>query len=295
MPPKMPTTEKIKRIQQKRHGRNVLSMHPVIAGDEFYWDRGLWDKGLFRALEQARAVILPQTVERELYCLCTRMCPHVFPNYDLRFQWEGKIGDTFAFWTYGMKHPFTLVFPRVETLRNDHPKMDHEVPALPPYPFVMKGAHGGEGKQVWLIENEKELKAKLKILQHLELHGSSGFVIQEYLADLERDLRVVVIGNRIYSYWRRAGTFLHNTAQGGEIDTDSDKDLQYRGREKVREFCLRSGANLAAFDLVFDAADREPYFLEINYTFGRTGLGGSEEFYTLLQAAVNHWLNSIAP
>lgn len=283
-------TKKISR--PGKPGAKVLSMHPVIGGDTFYWDRGVWDRNLFEAIKQASAIILPQTVAKELYCLCTKMCPHVFPNYDLRFQWEGKMGDTLAFWAYGVKHPRTLVFPRVETLLGAHPDMDHKAPELPPYPFVLKGARGGEGKQVWLLENGAELTARLQTLLQFELQGSSGFVIQEYMGPLDRDLRVVVIGSLVCSYWRRAQGFLHNVAQGGEIDAESDPDLQAAGREKVRQFCRRSGINLAAFDLVFPAGEAEPVFLEINYTFGRTGLGGSEKFYTLLQDAVDQWLQA---
>jgi len=270
--------------------KNILSLHPIIEGETFYWERGVWDRNLFKAIQEASAIILPQTVEKELYFLCTKMCPNVFPNYDLRFGWEGKIGDTLSFWTYNVKHPRTLIFPKVEALRGEHPSMGHEVPKLPSYPFVLKGAHGGEGSQVWLIKNKAELEAGLQTLLQLELHGSSGFVIQEYLKSLERDLRVVVIGDRLYSYWRKSESFLHNVAHGGEIDTDSDQALQETGREKVRKFCQRTGVNLAAFDLVFPAGEVEPVFLEINYTFGRTGLGGSERFYTLLHEAVDKWL-----
>jgi ribosomal protein S6--L-glutamate ligase len=289
---RMLKTDTKKRYRQVTPGKNVLSMHPVIGGDTFYWDRGAWDKNLFNAIKKASAVILPQTVEKELYCLCTKICPRVFPNYDLRFQWQGKMGDTLAFWAYGVNHPHTLVFPRVETLLGEHSHMDHTVPELPPYPFVLKGAHSGEGKQVWLLENEAELAEKLQTLLKYELHGSCGFVIQEYIPALDRDLRVVVIGSQVSSYWRRAQGFLHNVARGGEIDTESDQALQEAGREKVRQFCRRSGINLAAFDLVFPAGETEPVFLEINYTFGRTGLGGSERFYTLLQNAVDQWLQA---
>lgn len=269
-------------------------MHPVIAGDVFYWDRDVWDKNLFRSINKANAIILPQTVNKELYSLCVKMCQHVFPNYDLRFQWEGKTGDALAFWSYGINHPDTLVFPKVETLRGDHPLMDHQVPELPSFPFVLKGTHGGEGSQVWLIESAEELEEKLQTLLQFELHGNSGFVIQEYIPSLERDLRVVVIGTQVFSYWRTARGFLHNVARGGEIDAESDQDLQAVGREKVREFCSKSGINLAAFDLVFPPGEIEPFFLEINYTFGRSGLGGSEKFYTLLQKAVEHWLQAVS-
>ncbi|MDX1776700.1 MAG: hypothetical protein R3297_08970, partial [Desulfobulbales bacterium] len=267
-----------------------MSLHPVIEGDVFYWNRGVWDNNLCRAIKKAHAVILPQTVEKELYFLCSGLCRNVFPNYDLRFRWQGKIGDALAFWYHGVKHPYTMVFPRVETLRAGHSDMEHQVPELPPYPFVLKGAHGGEGNQVWLIESGEELEAKLQTLLKLELYGKSGFVIQEYIPSLDRDLRVTVIGTQFFSYWRKAQGFLHNIAQGAEIDTESDKDLQAVGREKVGEFCRGAGVNLAAFDLAFPPGEKEPLFLEINYTFGRIGLGGSEKFYDLLQKAVDQWL-----
>jgi len=271
-----------------------LSMHPVIDGDAFYWDRGVWDKNLFHEISTAGAVILPQTVTKELYCLCKKLCPHVFPNYDQRFQWEGKMGDTLAFWAHGAIHPHTLIFPKVETLQGDHPHMDHTAPELPPYPFVLKGNHGGEGRQVWLVNNAVELETRLQTLKRFELHGSSGFVIQDYLPGLERDLRVVVIGDRIFSYWRQSRGFLHNVAQGGEIDAESDQDLQATGRERVGRFCRQSGINLAAFDLVFPPGEVDPIFLEINYTFGRSGLGGSEKYYSMLQEAVAEWLQASA-
>jgi len=270
--------------------KKVVSLHPVIGGDKFFWERGVWDKKLFKAVKNAAAVILPQTVNRELYTLCTKICPHVFPNYELRFQWEGKIGDTLAFWTYGMKHPRTIIFPKVETLEGNHPHMALEVPSLPPYPFVLKGAYGGEGRQIWLIRDHGDLDTTLQILRRHELQGKNGFVIQEYLPSLDRDLRVVVIGTKVLSYWRKSEGFRHNVAQGGIIDTDADPDLQAAGRHKVKQFCRLSGINLAAFDLVFPPGDKEPVFLEINYTFGRTGLGGSENFYTMLQGEVEQWL-----
>ncbi|MBW1888483.1 MAG: hypothetical protein JRI52_09070, partial [Deltaproteobacteria bacterium] len=50
--------------------------------------------------------------------------------------------------------------------------------------------------------------------------------------------------------------------------------------------------NLAAIDFVFpfDRPDPYPLFLEINYYFGRRGLGGSLNYYRLLFEAVQEWL-----
>jgi ribosomal protein S6--L-glutamate ligase len=267
----------------------LLSFNPVINGDIFLWERAPWDGEILAAVNKAGAIVLPQTVSREFYWLCRKTCPHVFPNYDLRFCWEGKIGDTLLFWTHGVSHPKTVIFPKVESLVGEHPEM---MDAYDPkdFPFVIKGAVGGEGRSIWLIRNREELDRTLAILRKRELEGLCGFVLQEYLPGLDRDLRVVVIGDTIRSYWRRADNFLHNVSRGGEIDSASDRHLQEKGWSAVRGLCAETGINLAAFDLIFPKQNSEPLFLEINYTFGRSGLGGSEAFYLLLKEAVRDWL-----
>jgi ribosomal protein S6--L-glutamate ligase len=176
----------------------------------------------------------------------------------------------------------------VESFVGEHPEMMKR-PELPDYPYVIKAAIGGEGQSVWLVRDAARRDQILSLLKQRELAGSPGFVVQEYLPDLTRDLRVVVIGNKIVSYWRNGKKFLNNLAQGGEIDFDSDLDLQGIGKEAVRRLSNKTGINLAGFDLIFPNEAEKPLFLEINYTFGRTGLGGSESFYQMLKQAVEEW------
>lgn len=268
----------------------LLSFHPAIEGDLFLWERAYWDNETLKAIRLADAIVLPQTVSREFYWLCRKNCQKVFPNYDLRFSWEGKIGDTLLFWSYDINHPGTLVFPKVESLVGEHPEM-MDVPQLPGYPFVLKGALGGEGSSVWLIRDRDDLDVVLRTLQQKELEGCCGFVIQEYFPDLRRDLRVVAVGDQVISYWRNREDFLHNISRGGGIDSQADPHLQEKGRSAVRMLCERTGINLAGFDLIFPPGSDEPLFLEINYTFGRAGLGGIDAFYALLRKAVNEWLS----
>jgi ribosomal protein S6--L-glutamate ligase len=267
----------------------LLSFNPVINGDLFLWERAPWDDNLFSAIKKSRAIVLPQTVSREFYWLCRRNCPEVFPNYDMRFCWEGKMGDTLLFRSYGVPHPRTVVFPKVESLVGEHPEMmaEHK---LPDFPFVVKGALGGGGSSIWLVTNREDFDQAISDLLKKELEGYCGFVMQEYVPDLKKDLRVVVIGDEVLSYWRTGDNFFHNVACGGEIDPESDPGLQKNGREAVRRLCNRTGINLAGFDLIFPQRDSNPVFLEINYTFGRAGLGGSEAFYRLLKKAVDRWL-----
>ena len=264
----------------------------MIKGGLFYWERCVWDEELVRNLMTARAVILPQTVSRELHALCRTLCANVFPDYSLRFKWDGKVGDTLLFWSYGIPHPETRIFPRVETLLGDHPEMGHR-PRLPDYPFVIKGTSGGEGAQTWLIEDARDLEQATEILKHFEIQGIFGFVLQEFIPGLQRDLRVVIVGNHVQSYWRcNTSGFFHNIARGGQIDARSDPELQAIGRDVVKELCNNTGINMAGFDLVFLKGSDIPLFIEINYTFGRTGLGGSDAFYELFENEVNQWLKT---
>jgi hypothetical protein len=64
----MTKSDRKNRCSHMGQGKNILSMHPIIEGDAFYWDRGVRDKNLFNAIKKASAIILPQTVEKELYC-----------------------------------------------------------------------------------------------------------------------------------------------------------------------------------------------------------------------------------
>jgi len=53
---------------------------------------------------------------------------------------------------------------------------------------------------------------------------------------------------------------------------------------------------MAGFDLLFSSErkNRTPLFLEINYYFGRRGLGGSERFYEILNTEITKWLALIS-
>ena len=69
-------------------------------------------------------------------------------------------------------------------------------------------------------------------------------------------------------------------------------DLQKKGERAAEKFSKATGINLAAIDFVFPMIERDPdpLFLEINYYFGRQGLGGSETYYRLLHEAIQDWL-----
>jgi len=130
------------------------------------------------------------------------------------------------------------------------------------FPFVAKVPVGsGLGRGVFLIENRLELR------EYLEIHAGISY-IQEYIK-MDRDLRVVIIGNQVvHAYWKRScsGDFRTNVARGGEVILH---DIPSDALELVRRAASASGIDYAGFDLC-RAGDRW-MVLEANMNFGTEG------------------------
>ena len=75
--------------------------------------------------------------------------------------------------------------------------------------------------------------------------------------------------------------FGSGVAAGARIDHHKDPDLQKTAIAVAHKFCAQTQLQLGGFDFIFDRNELKqgmikPLLLEINYFFGRTGLGGSE-------------------
>ncbi len=273
----------------------ILSFHPCYEGDENRLcagrDPGPEDRA---AMERASAVILPQGCRASLYRMATRCCPHVFPDYAVRFAFPGKTGQIRLFRRMGVSHPESEVFSGAKAFFQKYGTRPKGF--LFSFPVVFKRDWGGEGEGVFYVEDPDTLKA-LVMREGQRSNHEVPFVIQEYIPAGNRSLRVVVIGDSLYSYWRcqvHPGRFLTNLAADAVIDAESDPRLQRMGREAVRDFCNKTGVNLAGLDLLMHGkGSAAPVFLEINYFFGRKGLGGSLRYYTLLTQAINRWLSEL--
>jgi ribosomal protein S6--L-glutamate ligase len=275
----------------------ILSYHPCFAADKNILCAGREpDADDLAAIRAAHAVILPQGCRGSLYELARNNCNHVFPNFDSRFQYAGKIGQVQLFQEKNVPHPRTETYPNINTF------VEHygEITAAPAFdfPFVFKFDWGGEGHQVYLIQSASEFIDILQTARDYEDIGYTGFIIQEYIPSTHRSLRVVVIGQTLISYWRvQSGvrSFCSNLARGAVIDAQADPELQALAVTSVRAFCSRTGINLAGFDLLFSSQRkrRTPLFLEINYYFGRRGLGGCERFYEILVMEIEKWIDRI--
>ena len=278
----------------------ILSFHPLYRAD-----RNLLCAGRnpgpaeLAEIQRAEAVILPQGCRESLYRMAKNNCPHVFPDYRSRFDYPGKIGQARLFRKTGVPHPRTVCFQK-GTLTP--PGADDMLSGLPfDLPFVFKFDWGGESETVFPLYSPEEVEKALEKAVLYEKSGQVGFLIQEMILCDGRSLRVVVIHQTCTSYWRvqeKRHGFYTNLAKGAKIDPDSDPALQKAAMTATRRFCRQTGINLAGFDFLFSGPDLKagvinPLFLEINYFFGRRGLGGSETYYQILQNEIDNWLNTI--
>ena len=275
----------------------IVSYHPLFEADKNIICAGREpDKSDLAVIKAADAVVLPQGCRQRLYEMAREHGKHVFPNYETRFQYPGKTGQVRLFRDTDTPHPESRVFNNMASFRRKYGGRPEHMPFA--LPFVFKFDWGGEGDTVHLIKSHKDLDDMLQNADIYEKSGQRGFLIQEYVPNQNKILRVVKIGRRLISYWRISNSqnsFLANLSKGGSIDFDSDPDLQSSARGTIKRFCEKSGINLAGFDVLFSSEkkDRPPLLLEINYFFGRKGLGGSEAYYKILEDEIRNWLDGL--
>ncbi len=273
--------------------RYVVSYNPIIQADKNLICAGREpDESDLYWIKQARAVVLPQGCRESLFKMAYMNCPNVFPDYRCRFWFPGKTGQIRMFRLFGLPHPKSLIFGGI---RNCPEPVWNSLR----YPVVVKSAAGGEGEGVFFVNGPEKVNEVKKILESYEKSGIYGFIIQEFIPNDGKDLRLVIMHNKVYGYWRKVVdglSFYHNVSKGADIEhVDVERKLPsvYAIAKKLMK---KVGINLAGIDLIFSLQDsyyERPYILEINYFFGRKGLGGNENYYKLLQNAVQEWLKDI--
>ncbi len=276
----------------------ILSYHPCFEADENRLCAGRQpDKDDLALISKACAVILPQGCPEALYEMASRHCDHVFPHYEARFRYPGKTGQARMMKDLSVPCPRSWVFPDTKQAE----KIARTVNAIG-FPLVFKLNWGGEGDTVFLLSGPADLDAALSRAASYERSGQKGFVLQQYLPHGGRTLRVVVIGEHYQAYWRiQDDPFVFGTSmnRGARIDHSEDPPLRESGTALVQDVCQKTRINLAGFDVIFNHSEKghlepTPMVLEINYFFGRRGLGGSEPFYGLLQRQIEKWLDGLS-
>ncbi len=275
----------------------IVSFHPLFEADKNIICAGREpDADDLAAIKAAAAVVLPQGCRQSLYDMAVANCRHVFPDYKARFDFPGKIGQIRLFRETGTDHPAAEVYQTVAEFKQHY--RDAPVEISRGLPCVFKFDWGGEGETVYLLNSQDDLKEVLKKAAVFEQSGQKGFLLQQYVPTNGKTLRVIIIGRTLISYWRiqqSSDGFMSSVSSGALIDSALQPEQQNIARDFINDFCAKTGINLAGFDVIFSSSEenRVPLLLEINYFFGRKGLGGSDAFYEILKKEINTWLERL--
>ena len=190
---------------------------------------------MFKKIEDIRgadALLFPEKwqVNSLVYGLNKKIFPSI-QSIQLGFD---KIEMTRAFWSLSPD-----LMPYTEIAGSSKQTIERILDTFP-FPFVAKEVRSSMGNGVFLIRSREEF------LNYAE--KNDVLYVQEYLP-IEKDLRVVYVGNSVVSaYWRVGGeSFLNNVAQGGKLSFHGIPD---EALQLVDQTAKALGIDHAGFDVV---------------------------------------------
>lgn len=226
-----------------RHCRNVRTLGVRTNFQEYAEDE-------IRAIRQARKIYYPSIFYADLF---DAMGKATFPSYHTYKCVQDKIKQTALFNLMDIPHPVTRVYYGQRRLE--------KITRLFTFPLIAKVPRGSAlGRGVYLICDTDQLEAYLR--------RSKVAYIQEYLP-LDRDIRVVVIGDRVvHAYWRltASGEYRSNVAVGGSISLA-------KVPEKAKALALETARACGWNDVGIDICQHRGRFLviEANMKYGKEG------------------------
>ena len=203
-----------------------------------------------QAIRRAPKIYYPSVFYADLLDV---MGKTLFPSYHTYKCVQDKIKQTALFHLLDIPHPFTRVFYGKRRME--------KITGLFSFPLIAKIPRGSAlGRGVYLVQNKEDLNDYLNL--------SSVAYIQEYLA-LDRDIRVVVIGDRIvHAYWRVAaeGEYRSNLAAGGSVSLE---DIP----EPALALALHTARQCGWNDVGIDICCHQNRYLvlEANMKYGKEG------------------------
>ncbi len=216
----------------------------------------------------AEKIYYPSSFYADLFAA---MGKEIFPSvHTYRFA-QDKIKQTALFKLLRIPHPATRIF-YARTKRE-------KIFSYFDFPFVAKIPRGSAlGRGVFLIRTSDELEQYCRL--------TKVAYVQEYLP-IDRDLRVVIIGNRpVHAYWRISAPdeFRSNVGQGATISFDNIPETAVT---LALDTARRCGWNDVGMDICMH--DKGFYVLEANMKYGKAGfVQAGKNYYQMMEAMIRN-------
>ena len=221
-----------------------------------------------KAIRKAPKIYYPSVFYADLL---DAMGKDLFPSYHTYKCVQDKIKQTALFSLLDIPHPVTRVFYGKRRL--------DKIISLFSFPLIAKIPRGSAlGRGVYLVEDKEDLERYLD--------QTSVAYIQEYLS-LDRDIRIVVIGERIvHAYWRVAakGEYRSNLAVGGTVALETIP-------ETAMALALQTARQCGWNDVGIDICCHQGRYmvLEANMKYGKEGFRQAGiDYYQLMEELIEN-------
>ncbi len=261
-----------------------LSLH-----HQFHLDANLpalapLDEANAELIRNAAGVLMPKYFSPARHRQVAGLAGRYFPDLTARYSYRGKAQQIRLFEEYRLPHPRTLIFEHPQAVKRLFETQGRAMD----FPYVLKGNSGGGGAKVFCIPDQETFRDRIE-----QLSADEPVLIQERIDHGGMDLRVVLMGRVVRSYFRvGGGDFYNNVSRGARIEADLYPEKQQQGQAMALDLARSAGIDLAGFDILFPV-DGDPLFLEINFLFGRKGLGGLKGYREMFHQAVQDWMDRV--
>ncbi|MGA1821098.1 MAG: ATP-grasp domain-containing protein [Thermoplasmatota archaeon] len=181
-----------------------------------------------------------------------------YPPYREMWYYEDKVRLAYLFELHDL--------PLVKTFITNDRKEAEEYVKTAKYPFISKIRTGAGSRGVELIRDRKSAEKFVKEVfeRGRETYWSyirqKGYVyFQEYVPDLEYDLRIIVVGNKYQGYYKMTPEKDFRASGAGIIEK---KDLPEEALDIARKVKDRLKANTLAVDMVYCEKEKKYRIIE---------------------------------
>jgi len=269
----------------------IVSFHPLIKAqiNSSVAGKTILSPRQLRLIKKADAIILPQICPEFLYQAVREFQKPCFPDQEIRYKCQDKASQIRFFQANNIPHPKTLIFQNLQCLAEYLKKNSWEWG----FPLVLKSCWAHEGDGVFVLMDEKDFFIKSPEIEN-KVSKHEPIITQSLVPTKGYVLRIVTFYKELIPYWKVGTGPIISIAKGAKIVENLFPELKEKGINSLKELKEKIRIDLSAIDMIFDMEKIiGPLWLEINFSFGRKGLGGSKKFYAHLLRAVKTWLKDL--
>lgn len=149
----------------------------------------------------------------------------------------------------GLPLPMTAVSQTLETALNQFQRLSQDVVIKPLFGSMGRGLERIDSMDL-AVQRFTEILDRDEVLYQQSFIPHSGY-----------DLRLLVVGDRVFSMRRNNSHWITNLSQGG---IGSPHTASQRELELAQAAAVAIGASIAGVDLIYDSRNGEPMILEVN-------------------------------